>query len=121
MIYYSCAIEAVTGVGLIISPVKLVSLIFGSSLTETSGIAVSMVAGVAILSLAFIWWMLRFTSLNIIFRSLFFYNAILSLILIYILIMYKIEGPVIWIILVFHLLQSLLSAVQLNRKQTTDR
>jgi hypothetical protein len=121
IIHYSCVIEALTGLGLIFFPVKLISLIFGSSLTESPGIAVSMVAGVAILSLSLIWWQLRLTSFSIVFRSMFFYNSLISVILIYILMIYRITGPVIWIIIIFHLLQSLLSATQLNRKLATDK
>ena len=54
----AAAIEAVTGVALVILPQAVASLLLGAELTG-AGIAVARVAGIALLSLGLLCWMSR--------------------------------------------------------------
>ncbi len=58
-IAYTSVIEALTGIGLLLFPVPLISFLFGSPLTGTDGKIVAWIAGAAILSLSLLTWFLR--------------------------------------------------------------
>jgi hypothetical protein len=115
---YTCIIEALTGIGLILIPGKLISLIFGSPFDGNNPIMAAMIAGIAILSLALLCWFLRETeNMRVAIKGLLFYNLILFLILIFGTISHGLNGPVLWIVILFHFVQSIMSIGLMNRKK----
>jgi LPXTG-motif cell wall-anchored protein len=113
---YTAIIEAITGIGLIFLPVQLLSLIFGSPLTGDNAIMAAMVAGIAILSLASLCWFLRKNeNASAVVGVLFFYNLVISIILLYGFISHGLKGPTLWIVIIFHFLQSIIALVLMNR------
>jgi O-antigen/teichoic acid export membrane protein len=114
---YTSIIEALTGLGLLLIPVPLISFLFGSPLTGQDGKIVSMIAGAAILSLALLCYLLREESTaQKAISILLVYNLLLSLIFLYGIISRALTGPGCWLVLIFHSFQTIVSLSVLRKK-----
>jgi hypothetical protein len=115
---YTAIIEALSGVFLIIMPSNSVMFFFGEKLNSSAGIIFSMWAGAAIFSIAILLWQWRNRNFSpLIFLPLFLYNFLLSLIVIYGAKNNTIHGTGLWIVLIFHSIQTVICAgILLKRK-----
>jgi hypothetical protein len=83
-IAYTSVIEVLTGIGLLLFPVPLISFLFGSPLTGTNGKILAWIGGAAILSLALLCWFLRGDAgRSKVVRALMIYNLLLTFIFLY--------------------------------------
>jgi len=114
---YTAIIEALTGLGLIIVPSKVVLILFETELNSWLEIILSMVAGAAIFSLALACWFFRQQSgAFIVIRAMLFYNFAVASILLYGALGLGFRGPVLWLVVIFHFLQSAICILYMNRK-----
>jgi hypothetical protein len=114
---YTAIIEALTGLGLIIVPSKVVSLLFEVELNGPLEIILSMVAGAAIFSLALACWFFRLQSgAFIAIRAMLFYNFAVASILLYGALGLGFRGPALWIVVIFHFFQTAICILYMNRK-----
>jgi hypothetical protein len=118
---YTAIIEALTGMGLIFLPARVVSLISGFSLTGGNAIIMSMVAGAAILSVALLSWLSRKDVHALMtVRVLLFYNSVIFVIFLYGAVSHDLKGPVLWLVLIFHFIQTI-AAIFIMRLQKADK
>ena len=116
---YTSVIEALTGIGLLLFPVPLISFLFGSPLTEANGKIIALIGGAAILSLALLSWFLRDDpGLLKPVKALLIYNLLLTLIFLYGILNQVLTGAGPWLVLSFHFLQTIVSILLLQKKQT---
>ena len=118
-IAYTSVIEALTGIGLLLFPVPLISFLFGSPLTGSDGKIVAWIAGAAILSLSLLTWFLKADSgISKAGKTLLIYNLLLSLVFLYGILKHILTGPGAWLALSFHIFQTIISIILLQKKQT---
>jgi hypothetical protein len=114
---YSAIIEALTGLGLIIVPKVLVNTIFATDLNSTLATLLCMLAGVAIFSIAWAAWMVRpDIHPKIEVKMLLFYNAAVFLVLLYGALQFGFGGMVLWCVIIFHFVQTVISIMILKKK-----
>jgi len=114
---YTAVIEALTGLGLIVIPYRVVLLLFEKELNGPLEIIVSMVGGAAIFSLALGCWFSRLQmGALIILRTMLFYNFAVASILLYSILGLGFSGFVLWFVIIFHFFQSVICFIYLNRK-----
>jgi hypothetical protein len=114
---YTSILEALTGIGLLLFPVPLISFLFGSPLTGSNGKIVSLIAGAAILSLALLSYLLRNDpSSRKAATILLFYNLLLSIIFLYGILSHELTGPGAWLVLIFHSFQTVICVALLRKK-----
>ena len=84
LLTFTAILEGATGLGLVIVPGFVVSLLLGTALNEPAGTFVSRLAGVALMTLAIICWLYRNIGPGVqgIRTGLMFYNTAAGLILI---------------------------------------
>lgn len=76
--------EGITGLTLLIIPSIFIMVLLGVDLVEPAGIMISRLAGVALLSLAIIYWFYRkVPDALAIIRAMLFYNVFASALLVY--------------------------------------
>jgi O-antigen/teichoic acid export membrane protein len=108
--------EGLTGLGLILIPKTVIQFLFVSTLNEAGGIMAAMIAGAAILSIAFYCWsMSRSTKVHPLIKVLSFYNIVVVAIAVYGLINFPIKGIGILGVIGFHGLLTLWSFSILRR------
>ncbi len=106
----TAAIEAATGVALIISPHAVASLLLGADLAG-AGIAVGRVAGIALLSLGLVCWMSRQDASNTaVLAAMLSYNLLVTAYLIYLGLGAKLTGIILWPAVAIHAVLTLLFA-----------
>jgi hypothetical protein len=116
-ITYTSIIEALTGLGLLLFPVPLIALLFGSPLDGDSGKIVAWIAGAAILSFALLCFYLRNDpSIRKAVTAMLIYNLLLSLIFLYGLLNHKLSGPGAYLVFIFHSIQTILSVVVIQKR-----
>lgn len=108
--------EAITGLGLILFPKMVIELLFLSAIKETGAIMVAMIAGAAILSIAFICFLTTGNSkVYPLIQTLLFYNIIVVAIALYGIIHFAIEGIGVKLIICFHSVLALWSLLILRK------
>jgi hypothetical protein len=114
---YTAVIEALTGLALLAVPSKAAWLLLETELSGPLEIILAMVAGAAILSLAFTSWLTRkkTTGLDSV-RMLLFYNFALTSILLYAALGLGFKGPALWGVIIFHLFQTIMSIRIIQKK-----
>jgi hypothetical protein len=114
---YTSILEALTGICLLLFPVPLISLLFGSPLTGSNGKIVSLIAGAAILSLALLSYLLRNdSSSKKAVAILLFYNLLLSIIFIYGILSQDLSGLGAWLVFIFHSFQTIMCFTLIQKK-----
>jgi hypothetical protein len=113
------AIEAATGVALIVSPQAVAGLLLGADLTG-AGIAVGRVAGIALLSLGVVCWMSRQdASKTAVLAAMLCYNLLVTAYLTYLGFGDNLVGRLLWPAIVIHAVLTLLFAyVGFNNHRT---
>lgn len=83
-LFVTALIEGVTGLALIAAPSIIVSLLVGTALNESSGMLLSRLAGIALVSLSIICWLYRTkeTASGIV-KAMVFYNVAAAALLVY--------------------------------------
>jgi hypothetical protein len=100
---YTAIIEALTGLGLIIVPSKVVLLLLETEINGSLEIILSMVAGAAIFSLALACWFFRLQSgAAIAIRAMLYYNFSLASILLYGALRLGFRGSVLRLVIFYH-------------------
>jgi hypothetical protein len=114
---YSAIIEALTGIGLIFAPSLVASILLKTVLSSSLEKLLALVAGAAISSVALGAWISRNTvDSSVIIKSLFLYNSVITIILLYSIFSLGFGGFILWAVILFHFIQSILSMVILNKK-----
>ena len=116
---YTSVIEALTGFLLIVLPSRVVSLLFGVEITEGGGIILTMIAGAAIFSLSVVVWLARQNNVSTdIVIMLFIYNLLLTAIPLLGAFSYMFHGVGLWLVILFHIMQSVICAIFLKKNKT---
>jgi hypothetical protein len=116
---YTAIIEALTGLGLIIIPSKVVLILLETELNGSLEVILSMVAGAAIFSLALACWFFRLRSgVSITIRAMLFYNFAVASILLYGALGLGFKGAVLWLVIIFHFFQSVICILYINKKNS---
>jgi predicted membrane-bound spermidine synthase len=109
----AAAIEAVTGVALIIDPQAVADLLLGKDL-GTAGIAVARVAGIALLSLGLGCWMSRkVANQSAALTAIFTYNLLVTMYLMFLALVGELVGILLWPAIAIHAAFTLLLAYSL--------
>jgi hypothetical protein len=115
----AAAVEAVTGLVLLVYPVILVRLLFGAEIAD-GGAVISRIAGVSLIALGVACWpdgVVR-RALN----GLLTYNALLTPYLIYLGVDGEWVGPLLWPVVAAHMvLTFLLAWAWINAQKTLER
>ena len=114
---YSAIIEALTGLGLLIVPSKVVLILLESELNGPLEIILSMVAGAAIFSLALICWFSRLQTAPLTaVRGMLFYNFAVASILLYGVWGLGFKGFALWLVIIFHFVQTVICILFINKR-----
>ena len=106
----AAAIEAIIGVGLIILPQAVASLLLGAEL-DVAGIAVARVTGIALLSLAVVCWVSRLeVNRAPALTAMLTYNVLVTAFLLYLGLGGALVGRLLWPVAALHAALSLLFA-----------
>lgn len=113
---YTAAVEALTGLGLLFIPSRVAFILFGTELTDPVGTVFAMVAGAGICSIALLSRLSRKNlTLGTSIPVLLFYNIIVSVVLFYAALGLGYKGIPVWIVMIFHLYQTVISLVLLKK------
>lgn len=105
---FTAVIEALTGIGLLFLPGRLVSFLLQRELDETGGVIVTMVAGGAIISLATGSWLFKNNEAALTFsKVLLVYNSVLVVVVLFGVIHFELAGLPFFLIGGFHLFQTM--------------
>jgi hypothetical protein len=114
---YTAIIEALTGLALIAIPSKAAMILLEAELSGSMEIILAMVAGIAILSLAYMSWLKRNNTTDPDpVKMLLFYNFTITCILLYGALGLGFKGPVLWAVIVFHTIQTVISLRMIQKK-----
>ena len=106
---YTAIIEAITGLGLMIIPSTVARILLNSKLEGPVATLLAMIGGAAIFSLALGAWFNRSNSHVLLgVRMLMFYNALVTLILLFGILKMGVGGLVLWIVVIFHFAQTVI-------------
>jgi hypothetical protein len=95
--------EGVTGLALAIVPSLLVSLLLGTSVTDSSAILIGRLAGAALISIAIACWLSRSdTQSSVMVKVMLGYNIFSVSLLVYAGLVEKISGPGLWPAVLLH-------------------
>ena len=116
---FTAIIEGATGIGFILFPSIVVGVLLKLTLTLPGEIIVCHIAGVAIFSISLISWLsaLGVGHVNMI-KVLLFYNLAIPCILIYGIAKFELSAVALWVVIIFHLIQSIISVVLLSKNKT---
>ena len=115
---YSAIIEALTGLGLLIVPSKVVLILLETELNAPLDIILSMVAGAAIFSLALICWFFRLQTASLIsVKGMLFYNVAVASVLLYGAWGLGFKGFALWLVIVFHFIQTVICVFFINKRK----
>ncbi|MGZ3499502.1 MAG: hypothetical protein ACXWNJ_15735 [Vulcanimicrobiaceae bacterium] len=102
LIAFAAAVEAVTGLVLIINPSLVVWLLWSADLSE-AGRALGRVAGFSLLALGLACWPGELVSpMRAATRGLLTYNVLATVLFLYLGVRGELVGPLLWPALVFH-------------------
>ena len=95
--------EALTGIGLIVFPSMIISLLIGTLPDGAVVSTLAMIAGAALLSLAIACWLPRNNAgATGIVKAMLFYNLAVAALLLYASIGYKLSGAGLWPVVLLH-------------------
>jgi hypothetical protein len=115
---YTAMIEALTGLGLLIVPSKVVLILFESELNGSLAIIFSMIAGAAIFSLALICWLFRMQKAALtMVKAMLFYNFVVATILLYGALGLGFKGPALWLVIIFHFFQTAICLLHIYKRK----
>jgi hypothetical protein len=99
----AAAVEAATGIILIVAPSLVIRLILGAGLSEP-GQALGRLAGIALLALALACWPLRSPAVSpsAAVRALLVYNLLVTVYLLYLGLEGRLVGPLLWPVVALH-------------------
>jgi hypothetical protein len=118
---YSALIEASTGFALILAPSKTVLLLFRMELNGSLEMTLARVAGAAIFSLAIVCWLIRkHSGAHLTIKAMSFYNFAVAAILLYAALGLGFTGPVLWIVIVFHFIQTAIGILLISKKENAN-
>jgi|SRR5450432_237655 hypothetical protein len=118
---YSAIIEAITGLALIFAPSKTILILLKAETNGSLEMTLAMVAGVAIFSLAIFCWLIRrHSSALLAIKSMSFYNFAVAAILLYATLGLGFTGPALWLVIVFHFIQTAIGILLINKKQNAN-
>lgn len=110
MFIVTAAIEAGTGLGLMVSPAPLVALLLGAALDTIGGLLVARVAGAALLALGLACWLARSDgqscAATALIAAMALYNAVVAAILIYAGTVLGLSGVGLWPAALLHLVMA---------------
>jgi hypothetical protein len=113
----AAAIEATTGLALIILPQAVASLLLGADLA-VAGIAVARVAGIALLSLGVVSWMSRLdVNKTAALAAMLTYNVLVTAFLMYLGFGGELVGILLWPVIALHAVLTLLFAYAWSNDQ----
>jgi len=114
---YTAIIEALTGLGLLIFPSRVVRILLETELNGSLEIILSMVAGAAICSLALNCWFSRQHAAALIaVRAMLFYNFAVASILLYGAWGLGFKGFALWLVIIFHFIQTVICIFFINKR-----
>ena len=110
--------EILIGILLVFFPNFIIGLLFETPVTETSGIISSMIAGVAIISLTIICWLVqnKIDAIETV-KGMLFYNFAIIAVVIYLIGVYQISGLGVWLVIGFHTFQGIWSIIILMKNK----
>jgi len=118
---WTAVLEALTGIGLLLAPSTIVSILFKTELSNPLEKVLAMVAGSAISAVALIAWLVRsLDNPSIALKMLIFYNLVVGSVLLYGIMALGFGGIVLWGAIIFHLVMFILAIMTLRnilRKQ----
>jgi hypothetical protein len=118
---YSAIIEAITGLALIFAPSKTILILLKAETNGSLEMTLAMVAGAAIFSLAIFCWLIRrHSSAPLAIKSMSFYNFAVAAILLYATLGMGFTGPALWLVIVFHFIQTAIGILLINKKQNAN-
>jgi hypothetical protein len=114
---YTAIIEAITGLALIAVPSRAALLLLQTDLSGSLELILAMVGGAAIFSLALGSWLARANAAAVtIVKMLIFYNFAVASILLYGALGLGFNGPALWVVIIFHYFQTILSLRIIQKK-----
>ena len=110
--------EILFGILLVFFPNFIIALLFETPITETSGIIASMIAGVAVISLTIICWLVqnKIDAIETV-KGMLFYNFTIIAVILYLIGVYKISGLGVWLVIGFHTFQGIWSIIILMKNK----
>jgi len=118
---WTALLEALTGIGLLLAPSTIVSILFKTEVSNPLERVLAMVAGSAISAVALIAWLVRsLDNPSIALKMLIFYNLVVGSVLLYGIMALGFGGIVLWGAIIFHLVMFILAIMTLRnilRKQ----
>ena len=110
--------EILIGILLVFFPNFIIGLLFETPVTETSGIISSMIAGVAIISLTIICWLVqnKIDAIETV-KGMLFYNFAIIAVVIYLIGVYQISGLGVWLVIGFHTFQGIWRVIILMKNK----
>jgi hypothetical protein len=97
-------LEGTTGLGLVIMPSLLISILLGTSLTDPSAIIICRLTGGALITIAFACWLSRRdVQSSVMVKVMLGYNFFCIILLIYAVLAEGIYGPGLWPVVLLHL------------------
>jgi hypothetical protein len=105
---FTAVIEAITGISLMLVPGLVIHLLLGLSLNGPAATIVTILAGIAVSSVALVCWLLRDKdSARAIMKMVLFYNSAVLLLLLYGAVVYGLNSPGLWLASGFHFIQAI--------------
>ena len=97
-------LEGITGLGLVIMPSLVVTVLLGTSLTDSSAILICRLTGGALISIAIACWLSRRDAQStVMVKALLVYNIFCTILLVYAALVEKIYGQGLWPVVLLHL------------------
>src|SRR6185295_1485855 len=97
-------LEGATGLGLVIIPSLLISILLGTSLTDPSAIIICRLTGGALITISIAcWFSKRDVQSSIMVKAMVGYNFFSIILLVYAALVEKIYGPGLWPVVLLHL------------------
>ena len=107
LLIIAAAIEAVTGVSLLLIPNVTVSMLLGAPLDRPTGLVAARIAGAALVALAIACWQARNgdrgSPATGVIEAMSFYNFAAAMVLVYAGIRLELRGSLLWPAIVLHL------------------
>lgn len=112
---WTAVVEALTGVGLLLAPSTVATVLLKAELSNPLERLLAMIAGAAICSLALVAWLVRsLDNPSIALKMLIFYNIVVGSVLLYGVVALGFGGIVLWVAIIFHLVMFILAIMTLR-------
>jgi hypothetical protein len=114
---YTAIIEALTGIGLILIPSVFTHLLLDAELNGAPEKIPAMIGGAAIFSIALLSWTRSDSIVGVSLPILLFYNIAVTFILLYAALGLDCKGIPLYMVIAFHLFQSIMCIVLLKKQK----